>query len=409
MNTVARPALTALLGVLFGIVGPAEEVRPYQDPTPLPIDVPVPPPIARPGGPDGTHAPADGTLPAESAAVDHFGAELQRVSYRLPAGPGDNFSLFEVQCLGFSRGWAAGLDLSVLDASGQTLLQRSYDGGASFSFLVPQALPPGEAATLVLSARRASLRYAVVRHGGFDANRPGLVRDLEQKSRALGYLADGEERVTFELQLDEGEPAAVTVGPLREQARDSVHAARLATLDAAFEAQPGTIEELDRLLAGANPKAQGRQGPLHFWPAIARSGAARSGAGSTSAASTQRIDFPSGPARSERFDVLARSGDIGGLFQLGIERRPQVVSVAGRVGDLADDPRPGVAVRMLLEPELETVGHAVTDLEGRFSVHVPPGEYTVLTFADGRTLRNLARITSGGELNLIHEPVVEDR
>lgn len=404
MNTALRPGLAALLGLLLGGVGPSEELRPYRDPEPLPIDVPVPPPIARPGGPDGTHAPSDGTLAADSAVVDHFGAELQRVSYGLPAGPHNNFSLFEVQCLGFSRGWAAGLELAVLDAGGQTLLQRNYDGGASFAFLVPQALPQGEAATLVLSARRASLRYALVHHGGFDENRPGLVRDLEQKSRALGYLADGEERVTYELKLAEGEPAVVTVQPLREHARDGMHAARLAALDAAVEAQPATIEELDRLLAGANPQGQARQGPPHFWPAAARSGAA-----STAASSRQRIEFPAGPARAERFDVLARSGDIGGLFQLDIARSPQLVSVAGRVGDLADDPRPGVAVRMLLEPELETVAHAVTDLEGRFSFHVPPGEYSVLTFADGRTLRNLARITSSGELNLVHEPVAKER
>ncbi|MBI1379748.1 MAG: hypothetical protein GC161_01525 [Planctomycetaceae bacterium] len=396
MKRAIRPGILALVGLVLGGVG-AEDVRPYRDPNPLPIDVPVPPPIARPGGPDGAHAPADGVLAAESAAVDHFGAEQQRVTYRLPAGPAANFSLFEVQCLGFSRGWAAGVELAVLDAGGRTLLQRTFDGGASFGFLVPQALPPGEASTLVLTARRASLRYALVRHGGFEPNEPGVVRDLGAKSRALGYLADGEERVTFELQLAEGEPAVVTVGPLREQARDGMHAARLAAVDAAIDAQPPAIEELDRLLAGA--RAQGRQGPPHFWPAAA------SGSG---AAPRQRIDFPAGPARSERFDVLVRLGDLGGLFQLQVERNPERLAVEGRVGDLADDPRPGVAVRMLLEPDLETAAHAVTDLEGRFAVQVPPGEYSVLTFAEGRTLRSLARITSSGELNLVHEPEAEE-
>jgi len=387
--TKIASALAATLLLTQGI-----DLAPYEGPRAAPIDLPAAPPIARPAQGDPVHVPAGGELAPNSAIAGWFAAESQRVTYSLSALPAGAFAVLEVECAGFARGWSAKVGARIVDGQGNVHYDRVHGPGASFAFAVAFEAPHAGPFTLELDARVQTVRYALARHDVFAPNRPASVIGLSDERVIYGAVASARDKASFAIPLSEGERVALELHPLRQNHRDVIHARRAAAIDALRATAPGSVEDLDRAVATTAPHSPRESLPFTPWPILVASERPK-------AIGRQRLELSAGADGFARFDVRTRPDEPGGLFMLRIERSPQRVALAGRIGDTEDDPVAGIEVRLLLQPQLEEEARATTNAEGAFDVSVPPGEYSVLMFRPGSIERVLTRVAEPGELNLV--------
>jgi hypothetical protein len=415
-----------VLATVLGLVG-ADERRLFYD-LHVPPAWPAVPPIPARG--EAPPVPSGGFLYRNGSAADRFGAEGQKAVYTFEAEPGE-FSLFEVECFGMSRGWAATVAVRVLDASGAVLAETERAGGTTFGTVLPFTSPARGTFRLELEARAQAVRFVVVRHSDHEARRLGDLLLLDGVDEAFGFLAARGDEAHYAVVAPPGERVVVTVLPLREPHQGALFGAREALVRSLVgERRQGPGVALRRVLAEPRARQAERGGERGEAGREGREGReSRDGRGATfdtpwpglvvpvedgpPLPPTQRLELVADAENLARFAVVRRDGDRGGLFHVTIDRAPVRAAVRGRVGDESDDPLAGVEVHFLLQPTLDLVESVVSASDGTFEVRLPHGDYSVLTFdgASRRVERVLARIGGDQELNLVRSvpPLPEQR
>jgi hypothetical protein len=87
----------------------------------------------------------------------------------------------------------------------------------------------------------------------------------------------------------------------------------------------------------------------------------------------------------------------GGLFDLTVERSVTLIPCTVRLGDAEDEPIAGAEVVLLREPAMERVGRATTAADGKVTLEVPPGAYTIVYRAPERGPGVVRTALDGGE------------
>jgi len=382
---------------------------PYEGPTGPAGLAEMPKPRAIPSRERGD-APRDGYLQPDGTIAERFTSEGEHVSYRFDARAGEA-SLFELACLGFSRGWQSSASVRIVDSNGDELYSRVRDGGASYDVFTVFVAPRDGTYRFELGAQDEYFRFTLVRHASLPPNDPAARVDVGDAERAYGYLADERDRARFALSLDQGEAAFVTVGPVRENHVKRLARARENALDQALAARThDALPDLEGMLV-ADRTDELSNGELPSTPLLhlERPGDARRDA------QAALLALPAGEARTARIDVVADGPSEGGLFALDVWRAPETRGVGIRVGDRDDDPVPGIEIALLHRPTLTAIARATTGADGRCELDAPPGEYAVLYFAGAGT--RLARVdaivpatdddASAFELNLVYETRAE--
>ena len=100
----------------------------------------------------------------------------------------------------------------------------------------------------------------------------------------------------------------------------------------------------------------------------------------------------------------ANGSGEGGIFDLVVERDPELVHVTGYVGNRDDDPVAGITIHLLHEPGIDHVATVVTDAGGDWEADLPPGPYTLLLRRgeDGPVERVQTGIEAARQVNAIY-------
>ncbi len=337
-------------------------------------EVPVPPKARR--------------LERDSAFSDRFTAAGQAVEYPFEARAGE-LSLFELYTAGYARGWTAAAGLKVLDDQGQVLAQRSEEGGVVLRAFLAFVAPKGGEYRLQLSAEEKFFRYALVRHSSYAARGEGELRLPAARERVHGWISDGADRMSFEVELRAGEELALAVEGTREEAR----AERRSALARGENGAP----------AGGMRRSMERMGERTAERQFSELRLQIDRQGEVIDRSSTFVRLASDRDGLVVVTVTGLPGERGGLFDLVARRAVEKQRVHGLVVDAADEPCPGVEVAFLLEPDLEPWGRARTDAEGAYALALPAGDYRVVMRPQGEGAEVTVRAGVEGEteLNLI--------
>ena len=388
-----RVAISLAL-VLAACATPGDQILPFPENVPIPVQTPNAPPVsaAREGSaPEGGHIERDGVL------ADTFTAEGQTVAYTFDCRV-DEVSLFELESWGLSRGWASTAGVRILDEDGQALVEVERSGGALYGLVLPFQAPHAGTYTYELTASTEWFRYTLVRNSSLLPPSP-LRWHLGAVEEAHGYLdaSDSDNGAHFALSLTKGESALVRVAPFREGARNDQAKARRARLNAILKDGLTGFPNLDEALVGQRQRKRERGGNPSF-PLFSLSAPGPNVA--------QTLLMRAGSSGSVQIDVVALDESEPGIYVVQVERNPDLVTVAGRVGDGDDDPIAGVRVQLLLEPMLSPLTEVETNAEGAFATEVPAGDYTFLVSGAGATQEVRARVVANAEdraeINLIY-------
>lgn len=390
-----------LVGGLFALASAfaaisSEHVREYGGERPAPGPFPEPPPIPR--AEEKEHEPSGGSLERDGATVDRFGAQGQTARYRFESAAGE-FSIFELEVLGFARGWAATAAIAIRSGEGEPLVRVERAGGGNFALFVPFEAPDDGIYTLELEALAQHYRYRLVRHSAFVPNRPDERILLASGDEAFGYFAQPGDRVPWRIHRPAGEEVRLSVRPAREQDTTALAQRLEAALLAWLGEGPNSLEGLEVQLARAAMTPGPRGVGLEF--AVPHLNGGAQGGGST----LRLAPVPDGTGGPFDFEVAHQAGPVGGFYRLIVERSPRNFEVSLRVGDMEDDPLEGVHVSAWLEPLLEPLAEGRSDAEGNLILMLPAGDHTLLLGgpegAPSRVERVRVRLDGPRELNLV--------
>ncbi|MCP3917380.1 MAG: carboxypeptidase regulatory-like domain-containing protein [bacterium] len=317
-------------------------------------------------------APAGVPLVRDGAVTGRFVAEGQKVRYPFEARAGE-LSLFDLGTWGYERGWQSGARIAVLDGQGRELAAKTPSGGTVYRAFLPFVAPDDGTYAVELTAEQRSFRFTLVRHSGYRARSRGDLLATKERELVHGWLAPGEDRVTYDLDLADGERVFVRVHDSHEAGRNQARAER--------RRRPETA----------------RAGRAQRQPAFPRF--VVSTRGTRPAHSLFYIADGPGP---HRVTVGARGSNPGGLFDLELQRDPPFVHVHGTVGDHEDEPVAGVELHFVREPDFDDLGRATTDAQGRYRQPLLPGAYTIV-LAGSRADPVRTTIAADREVNLIFD------
>lgn len=374
----------------------AERLVPLGAPAQL-VERPLP---GRLAAREDTSPPRGGALSPNGSVSDRFAVSGQSATYTFQALSGE-LALFELICVGYSRGWQATAGVRVLGPRRRPLLTRAQEGGGTFALLVPFVAPATGMYALELSAPEQPFRYQLVRHTGFTPNAPGERRRATGE-RALGYLAGAQDRARFAVDVAAGEALLVEVAPAREPLRRGQEKRGAELLEGALAARRLPEVTAQGGILAAEQQRVSEEGERPSCPFFALALADDGEEEGAEKAGAERL-FPAGPARRVSLDVFALGESEGGLFELRIAR-PALHRVAVRVGDVEDDPLPGLSVSFLREPSLAALAEAETDADGISAVDLPAGDYSLLVTRgpEGKVERTRVRIDGPQDVNLIY-------
>jgi len=272
------------------------------------------------------------------------------------------------------------MGLEIRIEAGEVLSQRLRSGGTVYRELHCFTAPAKGSYVLELSADLHHFRYTLVRHSGYLARSVGTAYAFGDGNLVRGYLADPRDRVSYLLELGAGERVAMRVVDSHPQGAKQARAMRAREPGRVVRIEPvgpqdrratGSEEEMRRRLREDSADA------VHLsYPSWTLEVADETGEVVVSAAHYAHLTALS--PGTYRITVCSNGQGEGGLFDLTVERNPELLHVTGYVGDRDDEPVPGITIHLLREPGIDHVATILTDAAGRWEAHLPPGPYILL-------------------------------
>ena len=134
-------------------------------------------------GAEAAPAPEGGAIVRDGALTDRLTAAGQSVLYSFESEAAE-LSLFELEVVGYARGWQSAALMEVIDASGRVLAQRERAGGESYQIFFAFEAPAAATYSLRLSAPKTYYRYTLLRNSSYKAR---SVAPLTPKFRASHF------------------------------------------------------------------------------------------------------------------------------------------------------------------------------------------------------------------------------